>query len=111
MVLTTGGVPWASWVTYTLIQIQSQNPAATIDRNSRRIDAIREQVDQHSSQLQVIAATRFTAEQGRMLTSGLEVKIDRMADKIDATNRDLGELRREFDRNFGSKAAKGTGCE
>lgn len=93
-----GGVGWCSWVTVTLLEISGRDELVV--SNGQRISALERSHESIFAQLQVLSATRFTAEQGRQLTQGLETRLDRLELKIDSTNKDLGELRREFDRTF-----------
>lgn len=91
-VMTVGGVPWASWVTYTLIVIQQRTER--VEEHHIRITSIERTLESHSAQFQVIAATRFTSEQGRIFQSSLErldMKLDKLAaDIIDVKTRTVG---------------------
>lgn len=101
--VTVGGIPWAVWVTKTLIAIESTK--AHIDASSTRISSLEKSREEHATQLQVVAATRFTSEQARLMLTGTDAKLDRLESKLDASNRDLTDLRREFDRTFGKTKA------
>ena len=107
--LTAGGVPWAAWVTWAMIDLQSSAKAA--ETTVTRIAALERSQQDHVSQLQIVAATRFTSEHGRLLTAGLETRLDRLETKVDTTNTDLASLRREFDRTFGKPAGTGSNSE
>ena len=85
--MTAGGIPWATWVTYTLIVIQQDTKV--VDANTQRITSLEVANQNSQTQFQVIAATRFTSEQGRVLQTG----IDRLEMKVDTITKDLGDLK------------------
>lgn len=89
--LTMTFVPWSIWVTVTLFNLQST--ADVIAENRERIRTIENDNASLNSQLQVIGATRFTAESGRALTANLELRFDRLETKVD-------QLRSDVDRSF-----------
>jgi len=89
-VLTAGAIPWATWITYTLIGLQASLP--TVTKNTESITELRKITESHDAQFQVIAATRFTAADGRSIETGINNRLDRLEGKIDG-------LQREFDRS------------
>ena len=87
VVVLTGGVPWATWVSYTLITIQQK--VIIVDSVSARVLELDRQIEMHSSQFRVNDATRFTADQGRLIQSS----VDRLETKIESVGRDVSDLR------------------
>ena len=87
VVVLTGGVPWATWVSYTLITIQQMT--SIVPSNMVRITEHDRELSSHAAQFQVIAATRFSADQGR----AIQTSIDRLDMKIESMTRDISDLR------------------
>ena len=92
--LTVGGIPWASWVTYTLIQIEARDDNTR--SNQDRIANLERAKQDHDARLAVIDATKFTSENARLLTTGIESRLDRLETKFDT-------LQRDFDRTFSKR--------
>lgn len=92
--LTATFVPWSIWVTVRLFAIQSL--PEVISENRERIRAVENDKNALNAQLQVIGATRFTAESGRALTANLEVRFERLENKVD-------KLQSAVDRSLNGK--------
>lgn len=105
----TGGIPWASWITYTLIvisqqtlQIREHNDAAL-----KRIERLEEQSTTHAAQLQVIAATRFTSEDARAMVKQFDDRMTRFELKIDQLSADVSSLTRANSRLMPQRGQEG----
>lgn len=82
--MAVGGVPWATWVTYTLIQIDSRSVP-----DPSRLTTVEMEV-------QIIKATQLTS------ANYLKDSLSRLEAKVDAGNDKLAQFQREFDRRFGT---------
>lgn len=87
--LTVGGVPWATWVTYTLIGISSHGDA---------VNGLETRVAAHEASIQVLIAGRVAANE-----SLTEIKTD-----VRAMRSQVTDLQRQVDRAI---AARDGGAE
>lgn len=91
------GIPWASWQTYTLIVMTQQYSHLNghYDLALKRIEKLEIDTISHSTQLQVVAATRFTSDDARLLVRSLEDRLGRLEDKLDRVQDDITQNLKE----------------
>ena len=94
-VLSISFIPWSIWVTNAIIR--NTQSLERVQENSERLEKLEESTSAHSAQLQVISATRFTADHGEAIKTLLEAKLDRLSEKFDAR---MNALQRDLDRKF-----------
>lgn len=94
-VLSISFIPWSIWVTNAIIK--NSERLERVNENTDRLDKLEDLTNHHAAQLQVMSATRFTADHGEAIKVVLETKIDRLAERMDAR---VLSLQRDLDRRF-----------
>ncbi|MFI5404972.1 MAG: hypothetical protein ACHQ1D_00515 [Nitrososphaerales archaeon] len=88
-------IPWSSYITYSVFAHETQ--LALVKTQEPRILALEKTTNEFMAQIQVLAATKFTADSARILTSAIETRLERMETKLDNTKEELSRIKSDLE--------------